>query len=98
MDKFKLVFQTYSPKVMKLVSTHAVFGFILLFSGLAGFLILRSGQINRTEPTEKQVFDTKSEIQNIKIDENSLRVVEELTSRNISVESLFIERENPFEN
>ena len=98
MNNIKQQIKGYSPQLVKLLSTHAVFGFILLFSALAGLLILKSGNITNADPSEEQVFDTRSEILSISIDENSLRVVEELTSRNISIESLFVERENPFEN
>lgn len=98
MDKYKTQAITYLSKLTKLASGHALFGFILLFSALAGFLVLKSGQLTNLEPSESEIFETRSTVQKIKIDEKSLRVVEELNSRNISLDSLFVERENPFEN
>lgn len=84
-------------KVTKLIETHAVFAFILLFSALAAYLIVQSSTIIGKEPSDLQITEAQAAVRSIEIDEQSLRVINELNSRNISLDSLFIDRENPFE-
>ena len=98
MDNYKTQALHYSNKLLLMVQQHAAVLFIIVFASLTGYLVIRSGELINREPTDTQVLEKKSEIKRVKIDENSLRVVEELNSRNINLESLFIDRNNPFEN
>jgi Flp pilus assembly protein CpaB len=98
MEKYQELLTKRITHLIELISHHAVFAFILLFAALAGYLIIESASIIDQEPTAAQTQEAQDAIRNIQIDEKSLRVVNELNSRNISLESLFIDRDNPFEN
>lgn len=98
MDTYKTTLIKTITQVLRIIERHAVFAFILLFSALAAYLVVQSGSIIDKEPTQAQILEAQSAVRNIQIDEKSLRVVNELNSRNISVDSLFVNRDNPFEN
>lgn len=98
MEKYQEILIKKTTQFAKLTSRHAMFAFILLFAALAGYLIIQSASIIDQEPTSAQTKEAQDAIRNIQIDEKSLRVVNELNSRNISLESLFVDRDNPFEN
>ena len=98
MDTYKTTIINTVTRIMRIIEQHAVFAFILLFSALAAYLVVQSGAIIDKEPSEAQIQDAQTAIRSITIDEKSLRVINELNSRNISVDSLFVNRDNPFEN
>ena len=98
MDKYKDGAILYIKRGQQFIQMHAAILFALIFASLTGFIIVQSGTHINREPTALQITEKQAEIKPIRIDEKSLEVVEELISRNIDLESVFIERYNPFEN
>lgn len=82
----------------KIIQSHAPIFFIVAFASMTGFLVLQSGKLINSEPSPNQIIEKKSEVSAINVDKKSLNILNELTSRNIDLNSLFVERENPFEN
>lgn len=71
----------------------------LTYSLLVGLIIHFSGLYSKQDPTLTQVEDRKKAISSKKVDNDAISRLEELESRNISLESLFDNgRNNPFEN
>lgn len=98
MGNYKSLIFRKAALVLSFIQTHAAVLFIVVFASMTGYLVMRSGELVNIEPTEKQVFDKKAEIKSVSVDEKSLEILNELKARNIDLDSLFVERENPFEN
>lgn len=88
-----------ASKITKLFTKYSFIIFLLIFAGMAGFLVTRIGNLSRLEPTQIEL-DTK--LQDIKkqtkADADAIAKLEELEESDISIESLFDNgRTNPFE-
>jgi len=89
----------YLSVAVKFMVRHSIILFVIVFAGLAGYLVARIGYLSRLEPTEAQVTSKISEVKKITTDTGSILKLKELEGRSISVESLFDNgRTNPFEN
>ena len=77
---------------------HAkIIAFVTLVT-IIGFMVLRIYLLAGAEPTEDQVDEKISSLKISKLDQESVKIIESLEDRNISIESLFPEgRTNPFQ-
>lgn len=98
MEKYLSLAKQYGTKGILYVQVHSVFLFILVFSGMSAYLVVRSGQLISSEPTESQISEKQLEIKAINVDTEGLQAVESLTARDIELQSNFVNRDNPFEN
>lgn len=73
--------------------------FLLVFASMAGFLVLRIGELSRAEPTQAEIDQAVSGIAPAKVDQDAIAKLKELQDKNVSIEALFDNgRTNPFEN
>lgn len=98
MNKYLEKVIKYLKPIENIVKKYPGVVFLLFFSILAGYLVVRIGYLSRQEPTKSQIDQKLTEIGQTKIDSESLNKLKELEGRNISIEALFDNgRTNPFE-
>lgn len=89
----------YLGYLLVFVTKHSALLFLLIFACLAGYLVVRIGHLSRLEPTQTQIDQKINETKRTTNDTESIKKLEELEGRNISIEALFDNgRTNPFEN
>lgn len=99
MNKYIDILKRYTASALTLLAKYTFIIFMLVFACLAGFLVIRIGQLSKLEPTAEQISQKASETKSITTDPQSIQKLKELEGRNISIESLFDNgRTNPFEN
>lgn len=82
-----------------LVTRYSFIIFLVIFAGMAGFLVTRIGELSRAEPSQVEIDEKLKDIKMPKVDEEAIAKLKELEERNISIEALFDNgRTNPFEN
>ena len=85
-------------KVLPLITKHSIICFFIVFGGLAGFLVMKVGNLAQAEPTQFQVDDKLSTIKVAKVDTIALQVIRSLKSRESNTATSFdTTRTNPFE-
>ena len=98
MEKYTDQIMKYLRPVYIFVKRYSVIIFAICFAGLAGFLVLRIGELSRVEPEVAQIDAKLQEVRKARIDEDTIKSLEVLQDKNISIESLFDNgRVNPFE-
>jgi Flp pilus assembly protein CpaB len=98
MDQYIDQISKYTNPVIAFVRRYAVILFVVAFAGLAGFLVLRIGELSRVEPEVAQIEQRLEEVRKAKVDEDTIESLQVLEDKNISIESLFDNgRVNPFE-
>lgn len=98
MKKYTDNLQKYLKILVILLTRYSFLLFLILFGGLAGYLVMRIGQLSKLEPTTEQVSSTLQEVKKTNTDIENIQKLKELEGRNISIESLFDNgRTNPFE-
>ena len=66
---------------------------------MSGFLVIRIGELSRSEPSQEQIDERLQNIKAPKVDQTAIDSLKSLQDRNISISSLFDNgRNNPFEN
>jgi Tfp pilus assembly protein PilO len=87
----------YALQVKRLAAEHAVVLLVLFFALVIGYVVTQTSELSSVEPTEDKITETKLSNSASQIDQDALDVLEQLTGRNITLESLFVERrDNPF--
>lgn len=85
-------------KLPLLVAQYSIICFFVVFGGLAGFLVMKVGNLSQAEPSQFQVDEKLSLTKETKIDVGALKVVRDLKSREgTTVPSFDKTRTNPFE-
>lgn len=98
MKKYLDQLQKYSNIALRLVSRYSFLLFLVIFAGMAGYLVSRIGYLSSLEPTADQISTKVSEVKKTNTDTESIQKLKELEGRSISIESLFDNgRTNPFE-
>lgn len=91
--------QSLLKSITSLVTTFKKYSYIayfLLVVAILGFTIFSIGRLANPEPTADEVDDIKLKIISPKIDTTAIEVIEKLRQQNIDIESIFIDRNNPF--
>lgn len=98
MNNYSEKLQNYATKVLAIAKRYAVIIFVVVFSALSGFLVMRIGELSRAEPEQAQIDLRLEEVKRTKLDEDTISKLRVLQDKNISIESLFDNgRTNPFE-
>ncbi len=83
--------------LMKL-QRYATFIFIITILLIYSFLVLRISILSQAEPTEDAITEKSNVVKRLKIDEDSIKKIEQLEDQNVGVKSLFKDaRDNPFQ-
>ena len=99
MNKYLDQLKQFTITVIVFIKRYSVIIFFLIFAGLAGFLVMRIGELSRAEPSQMQIDEKIKDIPKAKIDDDVIAKLRELQDKNISIEALFDNgRTNPFEN
>lgn len=75
---------------------YSYIAYFLLVVLILGFTIFSIGKLANPEPTADQVDDIKLKIISPKIDATAIGIIEKLRQQNVNIESIFIDRNNPF--
>ncbi|MEK7472294.1 MAG: hypothetical protein AAB624_03560 [Patescibacteria group bacterium] len=98
MKKYTDQLQKYLKTATSLATRYSFLLFLMIFGGLAGYLVMRIGNLSKLEPTAQQVTLKLQEVKKTNTDIENIQKLKELEGRNISIESLFDNgRNNPFE-
>ncbi len=85
-------------KTVREFQRYAGFTFIISVLLIYSFLVFRISQLSSAEPSDDAIAEQSNTIKRLKVDENSLKKIEELKDQNIGVQSLFeTARDNPFQ-
>ncbi len=89
----------YITALVGALSKYSYIVFLLVFAGMAGFLVIRIGSLSRLEPTQLEIDTKLLEIKKqSKADEEAIEKLEALKDRDVKLETLFDNgRTNPFE-
>jgi hypothetical protein len=83
--------------ILKSLSKYTSLAVLLLFLGLAGFLVLRINQLTGAEPGDDLVAEKLKGVTRPKVDQKAVEAMENLEDQNVNVKALFDEaRQNPF--
>jgi Na+/melibiose symporter-like transporter len=83
-----------------LQATQKYLGFVAVIAVLLiyGFIMLRISTLSNIEPTDEAVNEKVGTVKRLKIDEATIKKIEQLHDQNVNVQSLFDSaRDNPFE-
>ncbi len=84
--------------VSGLISKHSIICFFVVFASLAGYLVMKAGNLSQAEPTQFQVDEKLSETKELKVDSGALKTIRNLKDRETTVAPSFdTARTNPFE-
>jgi len=98
MNNYTEKLQGYGNQILTYAKRYAVIIFVVVFSVLSGFLVMRIGELSRAEPEQAQIDLRLEEVKRTKLDEDTISKLRVLQDKNISIESLFDNgRTNPFE-
>jgi membrane glycosyltransferase len=75
--------------LITLLSRYRVIIFVTLITGAFGFMIIRITSMATMEPTTQQKLEANAAVKVVKINEDTVRVIEQLQSRDIVIEALF---------
>lgn len=78
----------YAINTKEFIAKYRHILFALLVASVLGFMFLRIANMSTAEPEDYQINEAKS-IQALKLNEDSIEVIQQLQSRNISIEALF---------
>jgi hypothetical protein len=77
---------------------YAVVIFIVVASGIFGFMTLQIARYSNAEPSIDQIEEKKSSLKQVKLNDEAVKKIQDLEDKNINIESLFNNgRANPFE-
>ncbi len=77
---------------------YATFIFIISILLIYAFLIVRISALSQATPNEDAIAEQSNTIKRLKLDETSIKKIEELESQNVGVQSIFeTARDNPFQ-
>ena len=80
------------------VTRYAVIIFIIVVAGIFGFMALQISIYSSSEPTSDQIDEKKSNLSQVRLNDEAAQKIQELEDKNINIESLFNNgRANPFE-
>lgn len=71
--------------------------FLLIVAFIFGFLIWRIGSLASASPTQDAIDEKLRAVVRPRIDPESIKVIEELQSQNINIQTYFVDRDNPFQ-
>lgn len=98
MNKYLTILKKYLSQASRLFTHYTLIIFFVVFAGLAGYLVIKIGELSRLEPSQAELDTKLSEIKKIKTDTDAINKLKELEERDISIEALFDNgRTNPFE-
>lgn len=85
-------------KILGFIKKHAVVIFIVSLLSIYGFLIFQINSLSNSEPNEEQIAEQLNTIKRPKLNEDTLKKIEQLESENVAVKALFKKaRDNPFQ-
>lgn len=83
---------------LNIVRKYIVFAFLIFLICSLSFLIFRINLLTAREPTDDQVNEKLETVTRPKIDEASIKKLQQLQDQNVQVQSLFDQaRNNPFD-
>ena len=62
--------------------------FIILVASVVGFMFIRIAKMSTAEPKDYQINEVKT-VQKLKLNEDSIEIIQNLQDRNISIQALF---------
>ena len=85
------------PQIVTFLKRYAVFLFVVTFLSVYLYEVNAIGKLIEDEPSQSAVDSKLKPLSQLKIDEDSIKKITDLESRNIEVKSLFDSaRQNPF--
>lgn len=98
MKKYTQQLLDLAKKIAAFASKYSLMIFIVVFAVMAAYLVTRIGHLSRLEPTQAELDKRLENIRATQTNEDSIKKLQELQDRNISIEALFDNgRTNPFE-
>lgn len=83
--------------LLAFVKKDSVGIFLFIVACVFGFLIWRIGTLANAEPSQDAVSETLITVVRPKIDQNSIKKIQDLQDQNIDIKSYFSDRNNPFQ-
>ena len=79
------------------IRKHTLLIFVLIFTGIYGFLAIRVNYLMQNEPSSAQIQEKLDTVKRVKIDQEAVDTIMRLRDQNVEVKILFDDaRNNPF--
>ena len=82
--------------IIAALKKYSYITYFLLVVVILGFTIFSIGKLANPEPTSDQINAIKLKIISPKIDTTAISIIEKLRQQNVDIQSIFVDRNNPF--